>query len=151
MTGPITAAAPPAAAATGPVLRVTYRKSAIGYARDQRATVAALGLHRLHQTVDHPDSPALRGMIRKVRHLVSVDGLPADSPAVTARLTVTFAAAASLPAPAAPPEAPPVAPVAAPAPSGSEPVAEAATGEPKAIGRRRSRPAPSDTEEPHEA
>jgi large subunit ribosomal protein L30 len=65
---------------TGPALvRVTYRKSAIGYAHDQKATVAALGLHRIRQTVEHPDTPALRGMVHKVRHLVSVDGVPADS------------------------------------------------------------------------
>jgi len=61
-------------------LRVTYRKSAIGYARDQKATVAALGLRRLQQTVEHPDTPTLRGMVQKVRHLVSVNGVPADSP-----------------------------------------------------------------------
>ena len=66
-------------------VRVTYRKSAIGYARDQKATVAALGLHRLRQTVEHPDTPALRGMVQKVRHLVAVDGVPADSPEVAAR------------------------------------------------------------------
>jgi large subunit ribosomal protein L30 len=61
-------------------LRVTYRKSTIGYARDQKATIVALGLKRLHQTVDHEDTAALRGMVHKVRHLVSVDGVPADSP-----------------------------------------------------------------------
>ena len=61
-------------------LTVTYRKSAIGYARDQKATIAALGLKRLHQTVEHEDSAALRGMVHKVRHLVSVDGVAADSP-----------------------------------------------------------------------
>jgi large subunit ribosomal protein L30 len=61
-------------------LRITYRKSAIGYARDQKATVAALGLRRLQQTVEHPDTPTLRGMVQKVRHLVSVNGVPADSP-----------------------------------------------------------------------
>ncbi|MGP8160945.1 MAG: 50S ribosomal protein L30 [Candidatus Dormibacteria bacterium] len=66
-------------------VRVTYRKSAIGYAHDQKATIAALGLHRLRQTVEHPDTPALRGMVQKVRHLVAVDGVPADSPAVAAR------------------------------------------------------------------
>lgn len=69
-------------------LHVTYRKSAIGYARDQKATIAALGLRRLHQTVTHSDTPALRGMLRKVRHLVSVDGIPADSPEAMARLAV---------------------------------------------------------------
>lgn len=63
------------------ILRITYRKSSIGYARDQKATVAALGLKRLHQTVEHEDNAPIRGMIQKVRHLVSVDGVPADSPA----------------------------------------------------------------------
>ncbi|MGD1054049.1 MAG: 50S ribosomal protein L30 [Candidatus Dormibacteria bacterium] len=71
----------------GPALvRVTYRKSAIGYAHDQKATVAALGLRRIRQTVEHPDTPALRGMVHKVRHLVSVDGVPADSVEIAARL-----------------------------------------------------------------
>jgi large subunit ribosomal protein L30 len=61
-------------------LTVTYRKSTIGYARDQKATIAALGLKRLHQTVEHEDTASLRGMVFKVRHLVSVDGVAADSP-----------------------------------------------------------------------
>jgi len=62
-------------------LRVTYRKSAIGYAWDQRATLVALGLKRLNQTVEHEATPSIRGMVAKVRHLVSVDGAPADTPA----------------------------------------------------------------------
>lgn len=53
-------------------LRVTWRKSAIGYAQDQKDTVRRLGLRRLNQTVEHDDSPALRGMLDKVRHLVVV-------------------------------------------------------------------------------
>jgi len=53
-------------------LLVTYRKSAIGYRQDQKDTVRALGLRRLHQTVQHDDTPAVRGMISKVRHLVDV-------------------------------------------------------------------------------
>jgi large subunit ribosomal protein L30 len=61
-------------------LTITYRKSTIGYARDQKATIAALGLKRLHQTVEHEDSASLRGMVFKVRHLVNVDGVAADSP-----------------------------------------------------------------------
>jgi large subunit ribosomal protein L30 len=61
-------------------LTITYRKSTIGYARDQKATIAALGLKRLHQTVEHEDTASLRGMVFKVRHLVSVDGVAADSP-----------------------------------------------------------------------
>jgi len=68
-------------------IRITYRKSAIGYARDQKATIAALGLKRLNHTVEHEDTPAIRGMVFKVRHLVNVDGSPADSPAGTALLT----------------------------------------------------------------
>jgi large subunit ribosomal protein L30 len=61
-------------------IQVTYRKSAIGYKRDQKATIAALGLKKLNHSVEHDDSPAIRGMVFKVRHLVSVDGIPADSP-----------------------------------------------------------------------
>lgn len=54
-------------------LRITYKKSAIGYKKDQKATIAALGFHKLGQTVERPDSPAIRGMIRKVMHLVAVE------------------------------------------------------------------------------
>ncbi len=53
-------------------LRVTLQRSQIGHPRDQKATVASLGLHRMHQTVDVPDNPSIRGMIFKVRHLVRV-------------------------------------------------------------------------------
>jgi large subunit ribosomal protein L30 len=62
-------------------VRVTYRKSAIGYAWDQKATVAALGLRKLNHTVEPEATPSIRGMIHKVRHLVAVNGEPADSPA----------------------------------------------------------------------
>ncbi len=54
-------------------LRVTWRKSAIGYAPNQRRTIRALGLRRLGQVVEHSDSPAMRGMIQTVRHLVEVE------------------------------------------------------------------------------
>ncbi|MBI2765725.1 MAG: 50S ribosomal protein L30 [Chloroflexi bacterium] len=54
------------------LIRVTYRKSGIGYNQDQKDTIRKLGLRRLNQTVAHEDSPALRGMIDKVRHLVAV-------------------------------------------------------------------------------
>lgn len=53
-------------------LKVTWRKSAIGYASNQRRTIRALGLKRLGQTVEHSDSPAIRGMIHTVRHLIEV-------------------------------------------------------------------------------
>ena len=51
---------------------ITWRKSAIGYNRRQKDTIRKLGLRRLNQTVEHDDSPALRGMIAKVGHLVDV-------------------------------------------------------------------------------
>jgi large subunit ribosomal protein L30 len=54
-------------------LRVTLVRSAIGYTKDQKATVRALGLRRMHQTVEHQDNPALRGMIQKIIHLVQVE------------------------------------------------------------------------------
>ena len=53
-------------------IRVTLVKSPIGYSKRHKATVRALGFHRLHQTVEHNDSPALRGMLYKVSHLVVV-------------------------------------------------------------------------------
>jgi large subunit ribosomal protein L30 len=53
-------------------LRVTWRKSAIGYKEDQKRTIQALGLKRLGHTVEHPDTRPIRGMIHKVRHLVDV-------------------------------------------------------------------------------
>ena len=57
-------------------LRVTYRKSAIGYSERQKQTVRSLGLRRLRQTVILPDNPAVRGMVRQVQHLVAVQ--PSD-------------------------------------------------------------------------
>jgi len=54
-------------------LAITLVKSAIGYSVRHKATVKALGLHRMHQTVEHPDTPAVRGMIAKVAHLVKVE------------------------------------------------------------------------------
>ncbi|MCC6614478.1 MAG: 50S ribosomal protein L30 [Anaerolineae bacterium] len=58
-------------------LKVTLVKSPIGYAKDQKATVRALGLKHMHQTVEHKDDPAIRGMIFKVQHLVSVEEVQA--------------------------------------------------------------------------
>ena len=54
-------------------LCVTWVKSSIGYAEDQKRTIKALGLHRLNQSVTHDDSVSIRGMINKVRHLVRVE------------------------------------------------------------------------------
>ena len=54
-------------------LLVTWKKSAIGYREDQKRTIKALGLRRLNQTVRHNDTPAIRGMVNKVRHLVVIE------------------------------------------------------------------------------
>ena len=54
-------------------LRVKLVRSAIGFDRGQRVTLKGLGLRRLHQTVELPDTPSVQGMISKVRHLVRVE------------------------------------------------------------------------------
>ncbi len=54
-------------------IRITYSKSAIGYNKEQKRTIAALGLRKLGQTVERPDTPAIRGMIARVFHLVTVE------------------------------------------------------------------------------
>jgi len=54
-------------------LRITWVKSSIGYAKTQRKTLKALGLNRLNQSVTHDDSLPIRGMINKVRHLITVE------------------------------------------------------------------------------
>jgi large subunit ribosomal protein L30 len=59
--------------ATEKVIRVTLVRSPIGYSKRQKATVRALGLRRMHQTVEHADTPVLRGMLAKVSHLVEVE------------------------------------------------------------------------------
>jgi large subunit ribosomal protein L30 len=58
---------------SGKTIRVTLVRSPIGYTKDQKVTALALGLRKLHQTVEHPDNPALRGMIQKIIHLVRVE------------------------------------------------------------------------------
>ena len=60
-------------------IAVTWKRSGIGYARDQRRTIAGLGLRRLNQTVVHDDNPAIMGMVRKVRHLVEVSEPPSKN------------------------------------------------------------------------
>jgi large subunit ribosomal protein L30 len=54
-------------------LRVTWVKSAIGYSKRQKQTIRALGFRKLHQTVERPDTPEIRGMIDSVSHLVLVE------------------------------------------------------------------------------
>jgi large subunit ribosomal protein L30 len=54
-------------------LRITLVKSAIGYSVRHKATVRALGLRKLHQTVVQDDNPTIRGMLAKVNHLVVIE------------------------------------------------------------------------------
>ena len=54
-------------------LRITQIKSKIGYPEDQRATLRSLGLRKIRQQVIRPDNPAVRGMVHKIRHLVTVE------------------------------------------------------------------------------
>ncbi len=54
-------------------LRIKQVRSTIGRPQDQRDTVRSLGLRRINNVVEFPDSPSVRGMIQKVRHLVTVE------------------------------------------------------------------------------
>ncbi len=55
-------------------LKITQTGSPIRRPKDQRATLIGLGLNKMHRTVELEDSPEVRGMIRKVAHMVSVEG-----------------------------------------------------------------------------
>ena len=55
------------------IVQVTLIKSPIGYSKRQKGTIRALGLRRMNHTVEHIDTPVLRGMLAKVSHLVLVD------------------------------------------------------------------------------
>ncbi len=59
------------------VLRITLTKSPIGYSEQQKRTVRALGLRRMHQTVEQADTPVIRGMVAKVQHLVEMEEVEA--------------------------------------------------------------------------
>ncbi len=59
-------------------VRVTWKKSAIGFNRTQRRTIDSLGLRRLHHSVIHEDTPSIMGMLHKVRHLVEVEAVDGD-------------------------------------------------------------------------
>ncbi len=58
-------------------LKVTQRRSVIGRPRDQKVTIRRLGLHRMNDSVIKDDRPDIRGMIAKVRHLVTVEEVEA--------------------------------------------------------------------------
>lgn len=62
----------------GGTLRITLVRSTIGRPDDQERTVRSLGLRKLHHTVERPDHPSIRGMVRKVSHLIKVEEVPAQ-------------------------------------------------------------------------
>ena len=96
-------------------LRVRLRKSPISYTAKAHGTVRALGLHRLHETVEVPDNPATRGMVRAVRFLVDFEAVPDALPARAPRRR------SAAPAPAAAPSA-----------SAGKPAPSASAGKPAA-------------------
>lgn len=54
-------------------IRIKWIKSDIGYSKDQKRTVKALGFHKLNDVVEKEDTPAVRGMINKINHLLIVE------------------------------------------------------------------------------
>ena len=54
-------------------VKVTLVRSTIGFDKKQATVVESMGLRRLNHTIEVPDTPAMRGMIHKVRHLVTVE------------------------------------------------------------------------------
>jgi len=56
-----------------PKLRITWVKSGIGYAKDQKRTLKALGFRKLNEVIEKEDSPSIRGMVQHVSHLVKME------------------------------------------------------------------------------
>ena len=54
-------------------LKITQVKSRIGYKKKAKATLDAMGLKKMNQTVELPDNPAIRGMIKKIEYLIRVE------------------------------------------------------------------------------
>ena len=54
-------------------LRLTWVKSSIGYSKRQKATIKALGFHKLGDVVEHDGTPAVKGMVAKVGHLIRLE------------------------------------------------------------------------------
>jgi ribosomal protein L30 len=83
-------------------LRITYTKSAIGYSQDQKDTVRSLGLRKLNSTALHDDTPSIRGMAFKVRHLVKLEELAEEAAVKPAKAAAVRPVKATLaPAPVA--------------------------------------------------
>lgn len=59
-------------------IKITLHKSTIGYAKNQKETARSLGLRKLQHSAIHNDTPAIRGMIHTIQHLVSVETVEAE-------------------------------------------------------------------------
>lgn len=55
------------------LMRITLVRSPIGYTKRQKETVKALGLHRMHETIDRPDTPEMRAMVSSISHMVRIE------------------------------------------------------------------------------
>lgn len=62
-----------AAAKSGPTVRIRQIRSGIGFGKDQKATLRALGLGKIGRVREHPDNPQIQGMIKKIVHLLDVN------------------------------------------------------------------------------
>ena len=58
-----------------PKLRLTYKKSAVGYPMRQKNTIRALGFHKLYSTIEKEDCESIRGMVNSVSHLVRLEAV----------------------------------------------------------------------------
>ncbi|NNF00226.1 MAG: 50S ribosomal protein L30 [Pyrinomonadaceae bacterium] len=56
----------------GGKIKIQYYKSTIGYSKKQKAIVKALGITKLNQTVERPDTPSMRGMVTKIPHILRI-------------------------------------------------------------------------------
>ena len=54
-------------------MRITLVRSPIGYTKRKKETVKALGLHRMHETIDRPDTPEMRAMVASIGHMVQIE------------------------------------------------------------------------------
>ncbi len=63
----------PVVAESGKTMQITLVRSPIGYTKRQKETVKALGLHRMHETIDRPDTPEMRAMVHSIGHMVRIE------------------------------------------------------------------------------
>lgn len=56
-------------------IKITQVKSSIGSAKRQKLVLASLGIHKMHQTVEHEATPSILGMVSKLNHLVKVENI----------------------------------------------------------------------------